>query len=232
MNNTVGFLIEDIQTLYSRGVASQDSALSSAYIYSELINVRNFLVVAQAKKRQKISDLNYSLIYKLEMQPLNTLECLNLDVNCQQYKSVHQIPSPLSDLNVHLFNYVMPINVSRRYDEINRNEVLYLKGNKYTKNNPKFIFEDGHLYVLGECPKYLRVKYLSKDPVNTELFNKICNQEECDFNIYNYEFPIEPDLVEVLKEMVTKRLVDKFLQIPEDSRNDNTDNRTDGFKSN
>ena len=232
MNNTVGSLIEDIQTLYSRGVASDDSRLSSAYVYNKLINVRNFLIVSQAKKRQKISDLNYSLIFKLEMESLNNLECLNLDIECQQYRSVNQIPSPLSDLNVHLFNYVMPSNVNRRYDEINRTEALYLKGNKYTKNNPKFIFEDGYLYVLGECPKYLRVKYLSKDPVNTELFNKICNQEECDFNIYNYEFPIEPDLVEVLKEMVAKELVDKFLQIPEDNRNDNIDNKADGFKSN
>ena len=59
--DTVGKIIESIQNLYSKGVASDDTALSSRLIYAKMVRVRNFLLAGQAKKKAK--DRGYKLFF-------------------------------------------------------------------------------------------------------------------------------------------------------------------------
>jgi hypothetical protein len=225
--DTIGKIIETIQSKYSRGVASDDTALSSRLIYSKMLAIRNFLLAGQAKKKQKIGDINYSLLHSVEMIEVSSSELSCVPLNCTLFKSKHPIPSPLSDLNNHLFSYVMNLERTIRYDEVDFTENLYASGNKYTKDKPRFIFENSHLYLTHNSPKLLKVRYLSSDPVKTELMNNYCDEGvDCDFNIYNVIFPLESDLVRVLEQMVYQELVAIFLGTPSDENNDNNDNRT------
>jgi hypothetical protein len=224
--DTVGKIIESIQNLYSKGVASDDTALSSRLIYAKMVRVRNFLLAGQAKKKQKIGDINYSLLHAVEMEEISSSELSCVPSNCTLFKSKYPLPSPLSDLNNHLFSYVMNTERTIRYDEADFTENLYVSGNKYTKDKPRFIFENSHLYITNNSPKLLKVKYLSSDPVKTELMNNYCDEGvDCDFNVYDVVFPLESDLVRVLEQMVYQELVAVFLSVPSDEKNDNNDNR-------
>ena len=226
MNNRLGDIIQRVQSLYSAGVQSDDSNLSSRHIYNKLKTVRNFLLTGQAKKKQKIGDINYSVLPCLEVIEVPNHECPCFPSHCVVFRTKHKIVNPLSDLNVHLFSYVMNIETNRRYDEVSREEYLYNKGNKYTSRSLKFVFENGYLYFTGDAPKVVRVRYLSADPVASLLTPSFCDDEEQDcLDIFDYEFPIEPDLVEALIQITAQELIEMFLRIPSDNTNDNNDNK-------
>ena len=51
----IGEIVTRVQSLYSKGVASDDSRLSNRLIYNKMLTVRSRLIVEQAKKKQRIS---------------------------------------------------------------------------------------------------------------------------------------------------------------------------------
>ena len=48
-------IVQRIQSLYSKGVQSDDSRLSDRHIYNKMITVRSKLISQQHNKKQKIS---------------------------------------------------------------------------------------------------------------------------------------------------------------------------------
>ena len=106
----VGEIIERIQSLYSRGVASDESRLSDRHIYNKILSVRMQLITQQLKKKQRISDWNYSILPCVELIKVPNHECPCLgDLGCDVYRPKFQIPRVLTDSNRHYIEYVMTI---------------------------------------------------------------------------------------------------------------------------
>lgn len=61
-------VIQRIQALYSKGVKSDDSRLSSRHIYSKLKSTRGRLLYEKVNKRQFIASINYQVLACVELE--------------------------------------------------------------------------------------------------------------------------------------------------------------------
>lgn len=224
-----GQIIERIQSLYSRGVASDESRLSDRHIYNKMVTVRMQLVSQQLKKKQKISDWNYVILPCVELIKVPNHECSCLgDLGCDIYRTKYPLPKVLTDYNRHYIEYVMTLGNNKKIEEVSRQGVLYLKGNKYTKDKPKYLFENGYLYFpVQNSPGIVTIKLLPENPLEAKNFPSFC-QEDCEdcqdcSSIYELEFPIDGELIEPLIAISVQELISIFGQMIEDTENNSKD---------
>lgn len=221
-------IIDRIQSLYSRGVASDESRLSSRHIYNKILSVRMLLLSQQLKKKQRISDWNYTVLPCVELIKVPNHECPCFgDLSCDVYRTKFPIPKVLTDSNRHYIEFVMSIENGQRIEEVSRQGVIYLKGNKYTGKKPKYLFENGYLYFpITESPGVVKIKLLAEDPLEARKYPSMCKDcEDCLDCIAapDYPFDIDGDLIEPLINMCFQELINIFKQIREDNKNDSRD---------
>ena len=222
-------LIERIQSLYSKGVASDESRLSDRHIYNKLLSVRMQLISQQLKKKQRISDWNYSILPCVELIKVPNHECPCLgDLGCDVYRTKFPIPKVITDSNRHYIEFVMSVENGIRIEEISRQGVLYLKGNKYTSKKPKYLFENGYLYFpIQKSPGIVKIKLLAEDPAEARQYPSLCEEgcQDClDCTpIYDQKFEIDGDLIEPLISICVQELIGIFSQRSEDMLNDSRD---------
>ena len=96
----IGEIVQRVQSLYSKGVHSDDSRLSARHIYNKLLTVRARLISQEAKKKQKISQWNYQTISCIELIKVPAHECPCLPpIGCDMLRSKYKLPKPLSGLS-------------------------------------------------------------------------------------------------------------------------------------
>lgn len=221
-------LIERVQSLYSKGVPSDESRLSDRHVYSKLVSVRLQLISQQVRKRQKISDWNYIVLPCVELIKVPSHECSCLgDIGCDIYRTKYPLPRILTDLNRHLIDFVMSVDSSMKIDEITRQGAMYLKGNKYTGTRPKYLFENGHLYFpVQKSPGIVKIKLIPEDPILAQQYPSYCGEctdcEDCT-PYAQYEFPIDGDLIEPLITMTVQETIEWFSKSTEDRTNNSAD---------
>jgi hypothetical protein len=221
-------VIERIQSLYSKGVSSDESRLSDRHIYNKILTVRMQLLSQQLKKKQKISDWNYTVLPCVELIKVPNHECSCLgDLGCDVYRTKFPIPRVMTDSNRHYIEYVMSVENGTRIEEVSRQGVLYLKGNKYTGNRPKYLFENGYLYFpIQKSPGIVKIKLLPEDPLEAAKYPSICEDcvdcQECK-PAYEYEFNIDGDLIEPLVDICVQEIIGIFAGRGEDNANNSRD---------
>lgn len=225
---TIGEAIQRVKSLYSMGVQSDDSRLTSRHIYNKLISCRQLLVAQQARKRQKISDWNFVVLPCVELIEVPAHECPCLgDIGCNVFRTKWPLPKPLTDLNTHLISFVVSIDNTEIYNEASREEIIYVKGNKYTSSRPRYVIENSHLYFpIRKSPGIVKVKLLPEDLIEAAKYPTICNDcTDCaDCRDYNtLEFAIDGDLLEPMFQMAVEELVGEFSKQRQDVNNDTAD---------
>lgn len=224
----LGELIQRIQSLYSKGVQSDDSRLSSRHIYSKIVTVRSTLLSQKSKNKQKISDWNFQTLSCIEMIDVKPHECPCAPYpDCSTIKrSKHKIPKIMSDYNGNLIDYVMSIDGSKRFDYTNRNELMFIKGNKYTSTSNRYILDKDYIYLYGrDTPKVIQMRALFDDPIEAMEFESLCpsqNDESCS-DIFQMEFPFDSTSIDTFVQLTVQELITFFGQRPQDDRNDGQD---------
>ncbi len=199
-------LIDRVKTLYSKGVSNDQTKLSDRHIYNVLLSVRMALLTQQLKKKQRISDWNYTVLPCVELIKVPATECSCLgDLGCDVYRTKFKIPKILTDSNRHYIEFVMSVENGKKFEEVTRQGVLYLKGNKYTQVKPKYLFENGYLYFpINKSPGIVKIKLLPEDPIEAAKFPSMCDActdcVDCK-PAFDYEFPIDGDLIKPLIEL-------------------------------
>jgi len=222
-------LIQRVKALYNQGVQSDDSRLSSRHVYNKLVSVRSMLVTQQIKKKQKVSDWNFVVLPCVELikVPSHECDCLG-DLGCDVWRTKYPLPKILTDLNTHLIAFVASVDNSIVYNEATRQEMLYVKGNKYTSRKPRYVLENSHLYFpLKQSPSLIKIKLLPEDPLAAVKYPSLCEDctdcQDCrDYNLL--EFPIDGDLIEPLITIAKEELVSEFSKGKNDTTNDTADN--------
>lgn len=222
----IGELTQRIQSLYSKGIQSDDSRLSSRHIYNKLLSVRSRLLFQKANKKQKLNQWNFQTLPCVELikAPIHECPCLP-PVGCEILKSKFKLPNPITNLTHHLLQNVSSVDGSVIYSEIGFNEYKYKKGNKYTANKPDFFIRDGYLYLTYKTgPKIITVTGLFEDPLEVESFPSACDLDcnTCE-SILDKEFPIDNDLIDILIEMTIQELIIIFTQNNQDRTNNSSD---------
>lgn len=223
-------IIQRIKTIYSKGVSSDDSRLSSRYLYSKMISLRAKLILEQANKKQKVSQWNYQTIPCIELieVPKHLCPCVPPS-GCTILRSKHILPSPITGLSSSLIQGVYDIEGNTRIEPQSINSIRFSRGNKFTSKEPKYFIEQGYLYVITPLELNLvKVVGLFEDPILVKTYETFCNDcKDCvsciDYN--EEEFPLDLSLVEPLIQLLTQEIAELFLKITEDTRNDGKDSR-------
>lgn len=225
-------IIQRIQSLYSKGVQSDDSRLKKRHIYNKLLSVRSRLVAQEARKKRKISEWNYQTINCIELIKVPAHECPCLPpAGCDILRSRYKIPKPLMGISDNLIKLVSTIDRSIKIGETSVNKVDYSKGNKYTSSSLKYFILDGYLYLVSNTNlRAILMVGLFEDPVEVSKFTTLCEDcvecQEC-FEPLEQDFPIDLELVEALIELTVTELVGAFSQV---GIEDLTNNSRDSLK--
>ncbi len=229
-------VIQRVQSAYSKGVQSDDSRLTNRHIYNALVTNRQRLIVQQARKRQKLSDWNFIVLPCVELIEVPAHECSCLmELGCRVYRTKYPLPKVLTDLNRHIISWVFTIDNSMKIEEASREEILYIKGNKYTSGKQKYVLENSHLYfpVRGGTPGVVKVKLLAEDPVEAYNYPSMCGDcvdcEDCEA-IVDKEFPIDGELLQTVIEMTAEELIGIFWKGQEDQTNNTADSKKEESK--
>lgn len=221
--------IQRIQSLYSKGVQSDDSRLTSRHIFNKMLTVRSKLISQSVKKRQKISQWNYQTLPCVELikVPVHDCPCLP-PIGCTILRSRYQIPEPLTDLNRHILQSVTSLDGTLNYSEIKWEEAKYKKGAKYTAHHTDYFIRNKYLYTMQKgSPKVITITGLFEDPTFVETFISYCPNTELDcLSPLDREFPLDLDMTDTLVEMCINELIILFSKTQEDQTSDTKDSAT------
>lgn len=230
----IGEVIQRVQSLYSKGVQSDDSRLSSRHIYNKMLTVRSRLIYQKANKKQKLNQWNFQTLPCVEMIPATVHECPCIPpVGCQILRTKYPLPKPVTSIFGHLMQSVTSLDGSVIYSETSWNEYKYKNSKKYAKNKPDFFIRNEHLYITYKTgPRIISITGLFEDPLIAANYPSYCDEdcEDCQ-NCQSYEeqeFPIDNELLDVLIEFCVQELVILFSQSFQDTTNNTKDdNQTD-----
>lgn len=225
-------LISRVQNLYSRGVESDDTALSPRHIYNKLLSVRSLLITQKINKKRRLGDWAYQLLPCVEMIEVDSSLCpCSPPSGCTVKRSKLPLPKALNSIFSPGVEGVYTSDFSRRFSHTTRKSLEYIKGNRYTKKGDKYIIENDYLYAYGESiPKILMVKLLLENPLE-DISSYDCSSfsraqlGECKSPL-DLDFPLDPEMIEPLIQMTSQELVVDFSRIQKDNKTtDNEDNR-------
>lgn len=230
MKKSIREIIERIQSLYSKGVRSDDSRLSTRHIYSKISTVKARLIVLQSDKKKKAHDWNYTILPCVEMIKVPSNECTCfLDLGCPVYRSKYKLPKILANANNYLIDFVITTDNQKIVYPTTRKESLVKKGNRYTNFDLRYVFENGYLYILSSSsPAALKIKAIFEDQVEALSFPSLCSSngdcKDCDCkDPLDEVLAIDPDLIETLIEMSVTELLEWFTKGREDKYNNTSE---------
>jgi hypothetical protein len=232
-------IIQRIQSLYSKGVHSDDTVLSDRHIYNKMLTVRSKLISQEAKKKQKINQWNFQVLPCVELIVAPQHECPCLPpLGCEILRSRYKLPKPLTDLNSHLIKSVMTLDGSIVFSEISYKDKTYKKGNKYTSVKPDYYIRNGYLYITVKSGlRVVQVEGLFEDPLAAEKFESYC-KEKCDgcedttdcTSMLEMDFPLDGDMVDTLIDIAKIELIEQFIQMTGDLTNNSSDHIPENSK--
>ena len=225
----VGELIQRIQSLYSRGVQSDNTRLSPRHIYNKLLTVRGKLLYQKANKKQKFNDWDYQVLPCVELIEVGKHECSCLPpIGCKILRSKEKLPKPISCMDNYYIKSVSSIDGSIMYSRTTYKAKKYESGNKYTSYFPDFYIRNEYMYITYKSgPRIISIEGIFEDPVEVSKFPSYCDSdctdcEDCRSNM-DIEFPLSDELVDTLIEMSINELVVYFSQAKEDIKQNSKD---------
>lgn len=234
MNNSE--LIQRVKSQYNKGVASDDSRLTSRHIYNKLLSVRSRLLFQKVNKNQKINQWSYQTIPCIELIEAPIHECPCVPIGCKILRSKYKLPKTLSGLSRHIIQSVTTLDGQENISESSFELEKYRKGNKYTPTKPHYYIRNEYLYITNmRSLEVITLTGLFDNPLEVYNFQGFCpelNCPDCDCISYlDLEFPIDPELEDPIIELSLKELVEFFSQMREDQTNDARDNNIQESKS-
>jgi len=233
---TIGEVIQRIQSLYSKGVQSDDTRLSARHIYNKLLSVRSRLIYQKVNKRQMISTWSYQVINCAELikAPISECPCLPTGA-CSILRTKHKLPKPINSLDKHIISSVSTLDGETMFDATTWALAKYSTGNKYTSTKPGWYIKDEYMYITNlKILKAITIMGLFDEPVEVSKFPSVCCDEgsvdDCECML-DKPFPIDSDLIDPMIELSVGELIEVFNSNREDQTNDAKDNLTQETKS-
>lgn len=229
--NTIGELIQRVQSGYSEGVQSDDSRLTNRHIYNKLLTSRSRLLSDISKKRQKINQWNYQTLPCVELiqAPLHECPCIPPS-GCTILRTKYRLPKPLSNYDKHLIQSVTSLEGDTIFSEISWENKKYKNSNKYTAKKPDYFIRDKYLYItVITSLQVVSITGIFQDPMEVYDYPSFCEEdctdcEDCS-NIMDRDFPIDGEDSDVLVQMAVEELLTLFGRGKEDVTNNTIDNK-------
>ncbi len=219
---TIGNMIQRVQSLYSKGVQSDDTRLKPRHIYSVLLSNRNNKLLTVAR----LGYSNYQEIPCLELEEVSPSLCDCLPFNCSVKRSKSPIPTLLQVSKKSTVKRVSSIDGKVIFSETSLEKLSRLRGNRYTTSNPFWYIRDNYLYIENRKGiDFISIEAIFADPVEVYLYSSYCDQDtDCD-SILDRKFPTDDSLIEPIIRSTVYELVGSFTKIKEDTTNDTSDDK-------
>lgn len=178
---------------------SDDSPYDDAYIYKQMLTVRNKLLHDELKRSKYLNDFYYQR-FCVKLCPSTFIECNcePFEFGCTVWRSKDPIPKFMTS------SYNMLLEVSELYGDalykMNERASRYLKYRSYKEKNRMFYSiqeQRGEYYLYVQVgdrvrpPEYIKMRGVLEDPMEAEVAN--CNEEDCP-DLLTKEFPLPADL--------------------------------------
>ena len=222
---TIGQAIQSVQSMYSKGVQSKDSRLTSRQIYFELLNARSTIIRQKSSKGQFLDEWCYQTIQCIELiqVPEYDLDCV-VDKGCFLLRTKHKLPKIIPDISKNLIKSVT--DGSERFEIQEYQNIRYNRGNKYTANKPKFFIKNEYGYVtIKKLLKSINVEALFEDSIDVYRFPNICDDcAECKCkDLVEIDFPVDRPTLDIITTMTYNSLLSDFVQMNEDKKANSSD---------
>ena len=222
---TIGELIQRVQSLYSKGVQSDDTRLKRRHIYNKLITSRNDLLLQLLLKGVKIGSNNYQLLPCLELTEVSSSNCSCVETECTLKRTKNKLPRLLESNSSLIISEVSSVDGEVIFSQLFK--LKHLKGNRYTSKDPFYYLKDNYLYIENvKGIDYISIVGLFENPVDVYSQESYCEEESDCISILDREFPIDGSLIETIMKTVVNELIGIFPKENEDTTNDTTDNNS------
>jgi hypothetical protein len=211
-----------IRSILSKGIASDDAAISLRQIAHFLKTSRAILLEQKADKYYYISEQSFqSLCLDLEEGSFHNC-CSGPDAKCKLLKSKTKLPK---FLNTRWGDFSKVMTLDGR--TLSKTSITSNRFSEYsiTNKDPKvgWFIHDNHLYIINNTfLEKILLNSLFDDPEEVSQLNCPETSTNCT-SFMEDEFPIDPDLVNPMYRMTLE-----FLTLPrpgKDNENDATDNQ-------
>lgn len=216
--------IQSVQSLYSKGVQTQDSRLRPRHIYSELANARATLLSQKIDKGQELSQWDYITLPCVELIVANSNECPGvIQAGCQLLRTKFKLPKLIAGIEGDIIQSVTSLDGQLVIDPTTFKDDKYNGGNKYTGKKPqRFVYNDYLWVTILKRLQVIQITAPFEDPVEAWMYPSMCEVPDC-LDIYSQEFPLSRRQTETAIGMATNNLLSIFVQMRQDKNNDASD---------
>ena len=230
--------IQSVQSLYSKGVHTDDTRMSSRQIYSKLSTVRSMLLAQKLRKKQRLNDQSYQTLNCIKLIKAAKHECPCIpNLDCNVYKTEMTIPDFLIGFKP-MIESVTSIDGEISFNRTTWQRVKDVAYHKYTGNSPVYWLKDNFVFVMNNKKmQFLAIRGVFEDVLAAHRFNSSCYSaqpccDDCDdidpcVSNLSYEFDMDSDLIDTAIKLTYSELLPIFLSIQQDNRNNSKDDKVE-----
>lgn len=216
---TLSHLISDIRDISNSGSNSIDFRISDENITYWINQVRATLITQELDKRQPIMDEWIQTIPCVELEQVDSSECCDIETGCVLLKSKLPIPDTIDTSEPNTILSVHGLDQTQIHKG-NRFRAKYKKFNRWTGKNRSWYLKDSYLYIINDLLlEKVSISAIFEDPSELEAFE--CEGVSC-FDPLTTRYPLSNKLASVVTDIVIKTKVLPFLQFPQDTTNNST----------
>jgi len=222
---TVREAISRVTSLRDEGVSSDDSRLRPRWAYSVLRSARAAVLRDELRKRNSLSEFNYTTIPCAELEKVSAHQCGCIEAaGCYYFRVKCTLPASIGDTDTQIAD-VTTLDGRVRFSPTQWRAAKYHSSDRYTSASPRFFIRNNQIYLIGNEPelKYVTIRGLFEDPVEALSRCRACAEDEgkaC-IEALDQEFSIEPDLFQKVAQITYAELFGV------QGREDTTSNRRD-----
>jgi len=212
----------EVKSIISRGPSSDDLRTSDREIYQKLKKVRSFILKQQFEKGRVIHPDNYISVC-LELEVVENDECECMDSDCYVLRTKDEIPQILSSKKS-MFGLIMePVTTTEGvqlfFTNYHRKLFDQYRKRKDVRNRFGWYIRNKRLYVTSSTLlKYIVINAVWHDPVT--LATLACSGEgNACYDPLLEDFPLDPDLIKPVIDMVVEELLNVKYSLPQDLSN-------------
>jgi hypothetical protein len=218
---TIGEAISRIQSLYSKGVPSDDSRLATKLVYNKLLTVRARVSVQELRKNRQFSEWDLQSLDCVEMIPQPAVPCGENKV-CKVMRSKYELPSAIAGDDKEGI-VVTSIDGFIKFNRTTFDSYKFIAGNKYGSRKQFYFINDNYLYLVNSRVSKLQINAIWRDPIEVYRLNAIYQGNSTCFDNKTVRIYTPIELMESIIELTNLELIQQFNQSREDITNDSND---------
>ena len=217
---TLNKILSDIRDLATGGSNSTDFRIEDSQLKYWIHQTRSMLITQAINKRQDISDTWLQPITCVDLVEVDRSECCEIETECKILRTVRQIPDTI-ETNGDNFIVRVETNDGTIISKTTPFSNKYDRYSKYTSNKTRWYLKNNYIYIINNSDlNDINLWGIFDNPEDLISFTN-CGGNTC-FSI-NRDYPCSMKMAEQITDIVLRKKVFPFIQMPRDTTNNASD---------